>query len=1814
MRFGSHLLRRDKARGAKLGAKAGLRLAGNALGLEPLEERRLLAVIIWQNRGSEGSDTDNFAALYGADAPVARSIVDRALDDWEAVIADFHYLEFGGLFEPLGPNTYSVSVDAAALAGGLGTTTITDIDVQGKPFFAAIELDDDGGGLGWFFDPTPQDDFEFNTLIAPFRADSTMTTVDFYRTIVHELGHAMGIAPNAGLALQNLLVDPGIADPNDAAADLLNFFGASLQTTLTTTGGLHLFEGPAPGGLTTPVAPNDVMNPNRATTAGERGLISDTDAKLLADAYGYTINLPSKINTLYVNLSPAGVLEVRGLPDNVNDQVVIDNNGSLRVIVNGTEEIINSAVTSISIQTFGGNDFIFVSPDVGITTSIDAGNGNDTITVGGGATTVASVTDDGNDIIDFSHNPFAVTFIAHDSDRIVGTRFNDEFVIELAGVISPATLAFDGGVGADRITLRQTSGPARTSTTVNLGANPGKGRIVIVDDRVTQTLDFENVEPIVDNIPAASFNITSVAGLASLLQGANEIDYGPGVLLPTGGRVTVDAFEPIEFENKTSLVIDAGAGRDNLTLDNVGLPTGLATIVANGGSADDVITVLNVPDASDTSFVSVTLSGGTGADRLDASAVTQLTPFTLNGGSGADTLIGGPDDDNYNADDGDDILIESRGDDRLIGGGDTDTLLVQGTLLADVILLNQTSLTTLEVHFNGDDDENAIRGVEIVRVEAGDGDDTIGVSVTDTLIVPGTPDTDSGSLAFRIVGGAPNASDRLIVRDDGEGDLVVHRQGADLRSGSIRVGPLQPVDYEGIEFVDITPLDPVTGRTGDDGDGVPNGQLIVFLPDTKESNASRLVATPLGSQPLFVPNLSIDPGVTVLPAPFGTIGGDEDWFEFRPSKTSTFRFDVLFEQIPTLPSGRQGLPADGDLQIAVYDAAGVQIAAANESGDNESLMIGMQAGQKYYLRVRGSLVELEQRVPESGINVYDLAVVEVDVLGPQVFDPDAGGPLSGVHVTDDPATAVNEAEFDLFAAKDPTLGTTPTPYIKSLTIHLRDPLTTDILLRQVGFVYPALDAVKSIQPGLFRLVGDNVGPIAIKAVILTNNPVLAGELATATIELQFFSALPDDRYTLTLLDGVVDPPGNKLDGESNASEPQSPPSFPSGNGISGGNFTARFTVDSRPEIGVYIGTTVVVDMNSNGTFDPANPDVTNRDLVFDFGAISDQRLAGKLSSLQPGFDVLIAYGRVNAGAPYRFLIDVNGNGRVDPGEEFAAPQVNGLAVAADFNLAHAGEELAIFDGTQWHILYDGVGGAVTTVATSMRGYPIAGDFNGDGLGDLGTYQNNQFFLDYAPAFGGADLTINFGMPGTADRPVAGDLDGDGIDDIGLWVPDAGAGQGTGEWRFLISSDPAGLNHAFSPAPLGRDLAFRFGDPRALPIVGNFDPPVATGTRGASAQATVTSLYHEILGRDPDPAGLSNFVSQLNSGASIETIAHTLATSSENYGQMVDELYADYFNRAADAGGRAHWIDQLVHGTPEDLVVASLLDSAEYSTLHASDAAFVDALYSDVLQRSADAGGRATQLAVLFGGQPRSRVIENLIESQERALRIGRADNLPDNTIAQPSAAMGNSQAETLVQALYQDILGRVPDAAGRALFVGQLQAGATRQSVAISLLNSREYLGHVVDGLYQDYLNRAADAAGRQYWVDRLVGGLSQDAVAAGLLGSAEYSLLHGSNDAFVTALYQDALGRSADAGGRSHFLARLQSGASRGDVIGDLLASEERSRLIVQAAYTQTLNRAADSSGLNFFSAKIRTGQLGSSTLLAELFASDEYLMHLLG
>ena len=115
------------------------------------------------------------------------------------------------------------------------------------------------------------------------------------------------------------------------------------------------------------------------------------------------------------------------------------------------------------------------------------------------------------------------------------------------------------------------------------------------------------------------------------------------------------------------------------------------------------------------------------------------------------------------------------------------------------------------------------------------------------------------------------------------------------------------------------------------------------------------------------------------------------------------------------------------------------------------------------------------------------------------------------------------------------------------------------------------------------------------------------------------------------------------------------PEFPSGDGVPGGDFVSRFTVDSRAELGTWAAGNVWIDTNGNFTFDPNNADSSNRDLVYAFGAATDFIFAGNFQEpvvehvsdgegVQPmppgpadGFDKLAAYGRL--GGSYRWLVD-----------------------------------------------------------------------------------------------------------------------------------------------------------------------------------------------------------------------------------------------------------------------------------------------------------------------------------------------------------------------------------------------------------------------------------------------------------------------------------------------------------------------------------------------------------------------------------------------
>jgi len=461
-----------------------------------------------------------------------------------------------------------------------------------------------------------------------------------------------------------------------------------------------------------------------------------------------------------------------------------------------------------------------------------------------------------------------------------------------------------------------------------------------------------------------------------------------------------------------------------------------------------------------------------------------------------------------------------------------------------------------------------------------------------------------------------------------------------------------------------------------------------------------------------------------------------------------------------------------------------------------------------------------------------------------IFVDTAGPQITAVHITDNPATARNEALFDLFDPKPQTSG--PTPRVESLTIELRD-----LPNRIASFLYDAIQAGVASQPGHYIVRGDHNGIIPVSQVVVTT-AAIAGSPATATIELRFSSPLPDDRFTLTIDDGIVDPAGNSLDGENNAREPLETPLFPSGDGQPGGSFTARFTVDTRPEIGTFALGTTFIDINGNSVVDPQgnDNDYTNRDIAFLFGFRDDKIFAGNFApagaASATGFDKLGAFGNAGAGAAWHWRLDFNHDGVIDF-DVLSGVQNSADPVAGNFSPTHPGDEIGLFNSGKWYLDTGGdnnVGGpGDTQLNGNMKGQPIVGDFDGDGKDDLGAWDPGnagtnfdgvfQFDLASNGLTGVADKTINFDVAGTFQRAIAADMNSDGIDDIGLFVSrrEAIDPSEAAEWYFLVSGSGVAtpgqvtaLNHPFTPVPFGNDIFAQFGDEAALPVVGNFDPP------------------------------------------------------------------------------------------------------------------------------------------------------------------------------------------------------------------------------------------------------------------------------------------------------------------------------------------------------------------------------------------------------
>lgn len=172
-------------------------------------------------------------------------------------------------------------------------------------------------------------------------------------------------------------------------------------------------------------------------------------------------------------------------------------------------------------------------------------------------------------------------------------------------------------------------------------------------------------------------------------------------------------------------------------------------------------------------------------------------------------------------------------------------------------------------------------------------------------------------------------------------------------------------------------------------------------------------------------------------------------------------------------------------------------------------------------------------------------------------------------------------------------------------------------------------------------------------------------------------------------------------------------------------------------------------------------------------------------------------------------------------------------------------------------------------------------------------------------------------------------------------------------------------------------------------------------------------------------------------------------------------------------------------------------------------------------------------------------------------------------------------AARFVRGLYDDVLRRAASQAEVDSWVQVIHGGARREDVVHAFVESTEHRMRVIRDDYQQFLGRTPSSGEVTTWANLMASGVREDQVEAAFLASAEYQQHHGgTDDGFVSGLYQDVLHRGADDAGKAAWLALLHSGMTHDQVAAGIVSSHEAHSRVTDALYSQMLHRGADDAG----------------------------------
>lgn len=485
-------------------------------------------------------------------------------------------------------------------------------------------------------------------------------------------------------------------------------------------------------------------------------------------------------------------------------------------------------------------------------------------------------------------------------------------------------------------------------------------------------------------------------------------------------------------------------------------------------------------------------------------------------------------------------------------------------------------------------------------------------------------------------------------------------------------------------------------------------------------------------------------------------------------------------------------------------------------------------------------------------------------------------------------------------------------------------------------------------------------------------------------------------------------------------------------------------------------------------------------------------------------------------------------------------------------------------------------------------------------------------------------------------------------------------------KVTLQCRQAGSNNPFQPVPL-----VNFGDKLAFDTSimgeGSYEYQVLYQSAADAApvlheagtfsvvspqqRLQVAQLYVALFNRAPELAGLNLWVSILNSGASMEQVAHQMLGSIEaqplqnaSNNDFIQFVLRNVTGHDPDQASVTYWGNELNNNSRERVVV-DMLDAVT------SYAGGDNAKLTDHRLFSNKVAVALTYAAELGGNDPKAA--RNILA------KVTATDT--SAAIADAQAAAATEKHHTQLVQLYVALLNRAPDQAGLNFLMAQLASGATIADIASGMLSSDEAAtlhlntmgnGDFVSYLYRTVLGRDAKPEEVQFWADRIgMFNQSQDTttaraqVALGIInaiasytgvetstvashrlftnkviiGNAYAENLGGNDAAVATALLANVGSESTAAAAAAVEAAAAQANAQAlqqtftasvpvaQDIAADAAATPlEQLRTEVAQLYVALLGRAPEPAGLSNQVAALRNG-MSLNTLASNILQSQE-------